>query len=463
MAFITEKIAHYFKKVLPSPFSIALVLTGVIAFMAFTFVKPASTGWFSYLGQVAGWWEGGLWNPGLIVFAFQMMLMLVLGHVLALTKPIAWLIDQFTSRFCQTTASAAYTVTLLTILVSLFNWGMGLVFGAIFARKVGERFTREQQPLNYGLIGACGYVGLMVWHGGLSGSSLIKVAEPGHLRSIMASSLSPSQLETLPDAIPMSATLGSSMNLIVTLVLIIVLPLLMYFIGKRAKGEVPNVKERHAKVLGHRGISGAEKMDYSHWVGGMVGLVILGVAFFRAATGASSFLGFITPNWINLLLFGMGLLLHRQIASFLWAVEKAIGGATGILIQFPLYFGIMGIMKGSGMVEWLSEGLLASGSSDTLTLVTFCSAGIVNVFVPSGGGQWAVQGPIIVNAALESGIPLNKMILSLAYGDQLTNMLQPFWALPLLGITGLKAKTILPYTLVLLVAGVIIFGLALWI
>ena len=135
----------------------------------------------------------------------------------------------------------------------------------------------------------------------------------------------------------------------------------------------------------------------------------------------------------------------------------AITGASGILIQFPLYFGIMGIMNHSGMVDIMSDFFVNISNETTFPIFTFISAGIVNVFVPSGGGQWAVQGPIIVQAATDLGISLPKSIMALAYGDQLTNMLQPFWALPLLGITGLKAKDILPYTLILFLAGGLIF------
>ena len=127
------------------------------------------------------------------------------------------------------------------------------------------------------------------------------------------------------------------------------------------------------------------------------------------------------------------------------------------MIQFPLYFGIMGIMSNSGLVEQFSAFFVQHCTEVTFPIYTFFSAGIVNIFVPSGGGQWAVQGPIIVNAANELGVSLPKSIMALAYGDQLTNMLQPFWALPLLGITGLKAKQILPYTLFLMLIGMVIF------
>ena len=150
-------------------------------------------------------------------------------------------------------------------------------------------------------------------------------------------------------------------------------------------------------------------------------------------------------------------MMHSSFYNFLKGVDKAISGASGILIQFPLYFGIMGIMNHSGMVQIMSDFFVSISNSTTFPIFTFISAGIVNVFVPSGGGQWAVQGPIIIDAATQLGINIPKSVMALSYGDQLTNMLQPFWALPLLGITGLKAKDILPYTLILLVVGAIIF------
>ena len=117
----------------------------------------------------------------------------------------------------------------------------------------------------------------------------------------------------------------------------------------------------------------------------------------------------------------------------------------------------MGIMNHSGMADIMSSFFVSISNENTFPIFTFISAGIVNIFVPSGGGQWAVQGPIIIEAANQLNVSIPKSVMALAYGDQLTNMLQPFWALPLLGITGLKAKEILPYTLLLLLAGIIIF------
>ena len=143
------------------------------------------------------------------------------------------------------------------------------------------------------------------------------------------------------------------------------------------------------------------------------------------------------------------------------SLEQAIRGVGGILIQFPLYFGIMGIMSSSGMINDIASFFIVISNETTYPIYTLLSAGLVNLFVPSGGGQWYVQGPIVIQTAIEMGISIPKSIMALAYGDQLTNMLQPFWALPLLGLTGLKAKEILPYTLILMLCGLFIFTIAL--
>lgn len=165
-----------------------------------------------------------------------------------------------------------------------------------------------------------------------------------------------------------------------------------------------------------------------------------------------------------MVLLGGALLAHRSVRDFLKALDEAIRGASGILVQFPLYFGIMGMVTGTSLGPWIAEGLVGATSREWLPLALFTSSGVLNVFVPSGGGQWAVQGPLVLEACHALGVDLSKGIMAMAFGDQLTNMLQPFWALPLLGITGLKARDILPYTLLLmLVTGTAMaVGMVIW-
>lgn len=438
----TQRYADWFKRLLPSPFSIAVILTILIFTVSF-FISDKN------VSTLLTDWQAGLWSSNLLAFAFQMMLMLVLGHTLALSSFFDTVITKLISPI-KTTAQAAAIVTFTTIIVAFANWGLGLIFGAIIARKIGENFTKKKLPLNYPLIGAGGYVGLMVWHGGISGSALAKVAENGHLRNIAND-------VNLPEAIYYGDTVFSTMNIVAFGLLLTIIPVVFYMIGTRTNNSVPSILSTKVSQDDTTKLEGAERIDESSILSKSIGLLLVGLAMYIGISYAGVALGFITPNYINFSMLALCLLLHRNFNAFLSAVDNAIKGSSGILIQFPLYFGILALMQSGGLIEVISNWFIAISNEHTLPIYTFFSAGLVNVFVPSGGGQWAIQGPIIIEAATKLGVPLNKMILALAYGDQLTNMLQPFWALPLLSITGLKAKDILPYTLILLLIGLIIF------
>ena len=423
----------------PSPLAIALGLTFFTAAVA----------WFSGapLVDVAEAWHGGLWNRPLLVFAFQAMFMLVLGHALALSPLAGRGIEKVVGWAGGTTSRAAAVVATVACLTGWFNWGLGLIVGAVLARKVGERARTEERQLNYGLIGAAGYTGMMVWHGGLSGSAPIKVAEAGHLADMAA--LAGVDAGTLPATIPLAETVFSPENLALSVVLIAAIASAAWLLGRRSpesSAPLPSVPK-----LGRAKKNGRGRFNFlAIATGGALLAWSIAEAVGHPDAGR---LGFITPDWINQILLASALALHGQLSKFLAATQEAIGGATGILIQFPLYFGIMGLLTGTGLVEDISSAIISVASPDTFHLLTMFSAGIVNIFVPSGGGQWAVQGPVLIRAASELGVPLKSAIMAMAYGDELTNMLQPFWALPLLGITGLSARDILPYTLVFMAVG----------
>jgi short-chain fatty acids transporter len=453
---ITKSIETIFNRFLPSPFTIAIILTLVTIFLSFFFTEgPADE---SHFLAILSYWENGIWNNALLVFAYQMMLILVLGHILVLSKPMNFLISKLTN-LVSNTSNAVLLVASTTMLVSFFNWGLGLIFGAILARKVAEAAQLRNFGINYPLVGASGYVGLMIWHGGISGSAPLKVAESGHLASLMTG-IDSSFSSQLPDIIPFSETIFSYSNLLLFGILLLLIPPFLYKLGKKVENTTTNLPIYKGVSSEGASFSGVERLDNSKIFGVAFGILVL-VAFFYQYFGALTSLA-ITPNLLNFFMLGLALLLHGSFASFLKALEEAIKGASGILIQFPLYFGIMGIMRDSGMVVQISDFFVSIATTRTLPIFTFISAGLVNIFVPSGGGQWAIQGPIVVESALKLGVPLPKAIMALAYGDQITNMLQPFWALPLLAITKLKAREILPYTLLLMVIGAMVFLLGLY-
>ena len=446
---------------LPTPFTIAIALTLIT--MVFAMIWPWSnsslipSNYTDKFSLVIQFWNKGLWNTDGLAFAIQMMLMLLLGHVFALSPFVEKGIKKLLP-ICKTNARSAALIAFTTLTISWFNWGLGLVFGAIFCKKLLEYAHDKKLPLNVGLIGAAGYCGLMVWHGGISGSSLIKIAEPGHLATLV----SPQYQYQVPHLIDFKSTVFSLSNLIITAILFLVLPLTIYFIGKKVKTQIPDEYELPSKNVVNKKLIGAERFDHSKITGKIIGGLLLVLCAYLAISHPNTFsLQFITPNFLNLSLLALALISHGSIIHFLTASESAISGTVGILLQFPLYFGIMGIFQSTGIIQDLSQFFQYVSSEFTYPIYTFFSAGLINFFVPSGGGQWYIQGPLIIQSALEMGIPLDKSILALAYGDQITNMMQPFWALPLLGITGLKAKDILPYTFLLMLVGigVFLFGL----
>lgn len=227
---ITAAIEKVFKRFMPSPFTIAILLTLLTIILALIFTKPV--GEENRVLSILSFWEQGIWNNALLVFAYQMMLILVLGHVLVLSKPANKIIVSL-SKNVTSTASAVVLVSVTTMLAAFLNWGLGLIFGAILARKVGEHALRNNIPINYPLVGAAGYVGLMVWHGGISGSAPIKVAESNHIIDFMQDVSSSENLSQLPESIGFDLTVFSWWNLVLFAILLVAIPLTLKWIAKK--------------------------------------------------------------------------------------------------------------------------------------------------------------------------------------------------------------------------------------
>ncbi|MBI1305962.1 MAG: short-chain fatty acid transporter [Bacteroidetes bacterium] len=436
---VTEKYILVVRKFLPSPLTIAILLTVITAILAAVFATPSdgeSLTWF-----IASAWEKGLWD--LLQFAMQMMIMLVLGHSIALTPSVSGFINRLATQ-CKSPKQAALYVAVFSVLAGYLNWGLGLIFGAILARKVAENLGSRNIKVNFGLLGACGYLSLLVWHGGLSGTAPLTVSTPGH------------SLESTIGIIPINETLFSARNIFSLVSLLIVLPVMAFLLaGSQNQNQLirgtispeinPDIQTEFA----------AERLDHSRFPGIILGSVILILALGEMFS-SGNLLSYFQLNTVNFLLLGIAFIGHGSIHAFTEAAEEAIKGTTGILIQFPLYAGIMGIMKYTGLLTVFADWFVSFSTADTFPFFAYFSSALVNILVPSGGGQWQLQGPILMDAAKSLGVDYSRIIMALSYGDELTNMLQPFWALPLLGITGLKARDILPWsTLFMLAAGTI--------
>ncbi len=441
-----DYFSRWAEKYMPDPFLFAVLLTFLTMGMG---VALTDNGVFDMVKH----WNGGFW--ALLGFSMQMCLILVTGYALATTKLVRSGIDRL-ADLPKTAGGAVALVTFVTILAGYVNWGLGLIVGALLAREVGIRGYLKKIPMHYPLLGAAGYVGLAVWHGGFSGSAPLLVATQGHF------------LEKEIGVIPVTQTLLSPMNIAVGLFLLVALPFLFKMLQPAENDFLPidRVIPNLDRVLAEEKDEGstrdagrffASKLENSVVISLLIGVAGMAYVVYHFATKGFD----LNLDVVNFTFLFLGILLHKTPINYVKAVTEGAKGCAGIILQFPFYSGIMGMMKASGLIVVIANWFIAISTPVTYPLFTFLSASLVNIFVPSGGGQWAVQGPVVVKAAQAIGVSIPKAVMALAYGDQWTNLFQPFWALALLGLTGLKARHIMGYCMAVMLMGAVFFLAAL--
>jgi len=421
------------QRYLPDAFLFAIILTLVVFLLGIGLTESSPM-------EMVQHWGNGFWD--LLSFAMQMALIVVTGYVLA-NSPFFESVLAKLARLAKTPGKAIVLVSIITMIACLINYGFGLVIGALFARHL----IIQVPTVSYRLLVASAYTGMLVWHGGLSGSIPLTIATPGHF------------LEDTLSTIPITETLFSSFNIFIVLALMVTLPILNFFLLKAIEDTEKTDLRRSqnqlaaaAKPPTHSNLeqtadamtSPADRLENSRVISIIIGVLgLLFIMYHFVQNGLD-----LNINIVNFIFLFLGILFHQTPRRFLNSVSDAVKNAGGIIIQFPFYAGIMGMMVTSGLSEQMSLWFVSISNEFTFPLFTFISAGIVNFFVPSGGGQWAVQGPIMIPAAMELGVDTAKTAMAVAWGDAWTNMIQPFWTLPLLAIAGLKVKDIIGFCVI---------------
>lgn len=433
---------------LPEPFIFAIILTLVAAILAMPICHQTPL-------EVIDHWGGGVWN--LLAFAMQMALVLVCGSTLAAAPVVKRGISAL-AAIPKTPVGAIALVTAVSALACWLNWGFGLIVGVIFAKEIACKMPK----IDYRLLIASAYSGFVVWHAGLSGSIPLTMATPGE-------ALTKATNGVLMAPVPISQTILDPHNLVMVLVVMvaIVATNCLMYPKKNVVSVDPALLEEEAaapKPL-QDNPTPAQRMEQSRllsWIVAGIGLVYL---VYHLGWGGGSFdLGSV----IMLFLF-LGLLLHGTPLAYVRAFTQASKGASGIILQFPFYAGIMGIITGVGASgisfgTVLADACISISNATTYPLLTFLCAAVLNMFVPSGGGHWAIQAPIMFAAGADLGVEPGLTGTAIAWGDAWTNLIQPFWAIPALAIAKLDAKDIMGFCLVdLVVTGIVICGgLLIW-
>jgi len=472
---------------LPDPLALAGVLTLAVGLAVLLFPNREAlreATWSARGAEIVRIWLAGVWNPAFLEFALQMCVVLLTGFGLA-RAPAALRGLRRLAAWPSTNRGAVGLIALTSCAGCWINWGFGLILAGVLAVEMRTALARRGVACQYPLIVAAAYAGMMIWHGGLSGSAPLKVAESGvsiasaHDGAGAAQRIAPITVEQ---------TVLSGANLCLSVGLIAGIPLLLRALAARNldasevvgsvslkaidAGEAPPMVDSTGRGLADR-LNHARALTVS-----LALLVLAGVAvqvFDRVRVTDQSLglaaLQTLNLNVVNSLFLALGLLLHPNIASYVAAVTDGGRAIVGIVIQFPLYGGIQALMVGGGLALWLSQSFvqIAQWTASTVgvpvdvtfPIATLLSAGAVNFFIPSGGGQWIVQGPIMCAAAGALGLPPAQTVMAVAYGDQLTNMVQPFWAIPLMGLTRVDARAFMGYCALLMLLATPVFALAL--
>ena len=437
------------QRFLPDAFVFCIILTIVvfIAAMPVAGMNPI---------EVANAWGSGVW--GLLAFSMQMALVLVLGSALANAPAIKKLIVKLAGVPKKPVGAVAF-VTVISAICCFINWGFGLIIGALLAKEVAKKI----KGLDYRLIIAAAYSGFVIWHAGISGSI------PLGMTALNADGVVDNTAGAVTEIVPTSQTIFSAWNLIMVLAVVVVVAFVNAKMHPDPKDVVsidPKLLEDapdNTEVKARKDQTPAEKLENSMVLSYIV-VVIGAIYLIYYFVNAGSILNALSLNIVNLIFLILGIAFHKTPISYVRAITESAESAGGIILQFPFYAGIQGMMvtvgsNGVSLASAISTAFVNISTPRTFPVLCYLAAGIVNFFVPSGGGQWAVQGPIMMPAGLELGVTPAVTAMGIAWGDAWTNMLQPFWALPALGIAGLGARDIMGYCAIVLIASGIVTAL----
>ncbi|SAK77654.1 short-chain fatty acid transporter [Caballeronia temeraria] len=435
----TEATIRLFERTIPDPFVLAILITAIVAALSLIFAPHASVP-----KMIGGWYKGFF---DIFTFAFQITLVLVTGHAFAHAPPVQRMFKALVS-IARTPAQAATLTFVLVAVTSFFNWGMGLVVAALLAREVAKRMR-----VDFAWIVAAGFSGWVVWASGISSSIALAQSTPGSSMNVV---------QKLTGAVlPFGETVFTRFNLVPTLVMLFAMPFVLAWLKPRDEDAVVLDTEKHPDAPLRKRPEG--KLSFARWIEhSWIGSAFIGAAGIALIVLTQfQHIAFSGVNAVIFVMFIAGVILHGYPLAYADAIKNAAKQTGSMMLQYPLYGGIMGMMDATGLPDVISHFFIAISNAHTLPFWSYVCSLIVTFFIPSGGGHWAVQGPFVVPAAvaLHASVPATTM--AVAMGEQVSNMLQPFWAAPVVAMAGVGVQRVLGFTVMTFALGLIVYGAAL--
>ncbi len=442
LAALGLRLSDWFETWFPDAFALAVIAVAI--------VFAASVAGGSSMAETAQWFGAGFWD--LVTFTMQMALIIITGYAVA-TAPPTYAVIRRIAHVPKTARGAVAFVGLFSMLSSLLSWSFSLIFSGLLAREVASRV----RGADYRAIGAAAYLGLgSVWALGLSSSAALIMAAPASL---------PRSILQISGVIPLGETLGLWQSGAMAVVLLVVSVAIAYYSAPSPE-QARSMEDMGARyVLDTAPVEKPAKpgdwLDYSPVLS--VFLSLTGVVYLVrevADKGASVLLE------LNHFVFAFviaGLLLHWRPRSFVRAVGAGVPSVAGVLIQYPLYAGIVRMMTESGLAKDLAHFFISVSNRDTFPVLVGIYSAFLGLFVPSAGGKWLIEAPYLLDAAKSLQVHLGWVVQTYNASEALANLIHPFWMLPLLGILGLKARDIVGYTMLQFVIHVPIVLALVWI
>ena len=434
-------LANWAEKWFPDAYVFAAIAVLIVVLAALAMGRTPA--------QVSVDFGKSFWN--LIPFTMQMAFVVIGGYIVAVAPPVRKVIN-WLAQFPKTPKVAVAYVAFVSMMASLLSWGFSLIFAGILMREVSKRVA----GVDYRAMGAAGYLGLgSIWALGLSSSAALLMATKGSI---------PPALLKISGVIPLADTLFTWQNL----VLIIVLLVLSVWICYASTPTADKAKTVEMAGIAYKEESDdvgtpqtpGEKLEFSPIL--TLVIVALGLVYLYDVFSTKGGLAALDLNTYNFMFLMAGMLLHWTPRSFLRAAAKSVPMTGGVLLQFPLYAGIFGVLMGSGLNEVLAHFFVSISTQETLPIVGGIYSAILGLFLPSGGGKWVVEAPYLLQAASELKVNLAWMVQVYNAAEALPNFINPFWMLPLMGLTGVKARDLAGYSTLQLIFHTPVVLLLLW-
>ena len=436
---LTAFFVRLFEQYTPDPYVLAVVLSILTGVLAAGFAPRGS------IPTIFTGWYNGLFS--ILAFAFQVLLILVTGYALSTSAPVCAVLRRLAAL--GTTPKKAIVLTIVTVYVASFlNWGFGLVVAGLIAREIAQRIR-----IDFGWLVAGAYSGWMIFSSGFSSSIALSLASPGSSLNIVQ--------KVTGQVLPLSSMLFTPLNLIPAVVLLIALPILFCAIEPSdPEVQVANLSatEDPTKPAEPGGPATLARRVEESCVLNLV-IVTAGIVALGCIWRQSGFS--LDLNSVIFLFLIAGLLFHWRPIAYIQAVNQAARVTGPLILQYPLYGGIMGILVSTGLADVVAKAFIQFADAHTLPFWNYVASLLISLFVPSAGGHWAVRGPFAVPAAVGLHASQAATAMGVAYGEQVADMIQPFWALPVVVVAGISIRRVMGFTVMSFMLGAALFGAAL--